>query len=193
MNPNRLRILIILIPLALIILSILLVPAGELPFQPILVFLIVAAAVLLASLFSITRRQLMKGYVVMGIGMIGVAILVAILFYFQGDSGGYAEIYEAGVSGLITGGIVLSLIGGIKLRKGPDSDIQDERTKKIGSWGITYSWYITYLFVAFALFASILGLPVPSMDVFLWLIIIIMPVSALIFQSYFFHRGDIDP
>jgi hypothetical protein len=173
-------------------LSIVLVPAGDLPIQPIIVFLIVAAVVLLASLLPITRSQLMKAYVVMGSGMILIAAIIGILIYLQGDSGGYAQIYEAGMSGFLTGGIVLFLIGGIKLRGDPDANIQDERTKKIGAWGITYSWYLTYFLIAFALFAHVLGLPLLEIEGLLLLLIIIMPLSAHAFQFYFYRRGDID-
>ena len=65
----------------------------------------------------------------MGIGMIIAAIFIGILLYVQGDSGGNTQIYETGMSGLLTGGLVLSLIGGMKLHRGTDFDIQDERTK----------------------------------------------------------------
>ena len=95
--------------------------------------------------------------------------------------------------GCLTGGIILALIGGVKLRRSPEAEIQDEQTRKTGAWGITYSWYLTYLFIIFLLFTDFIGIKAPETGTLLLCLIFIMSLSAYIFQSYFYHRGDIDP
>ena len=189
MHPYYFRILLTLIALLLVGLASLIAPieALQLPF-----FLIsMIAAVMIVQHLPITRRQLMKAYVLIGSGMVLISILAAILLFFF-EAGDNAYIYEMGMSCFI-GGFILALIGGIKLRRSPEFDIQDERTKKIGAWGITYSWYLTYLFIVLLLFSDSLGIKTPNVGMLLYLLIFIMPLSAYMFQSYFYYRGDIDP
>ena len=132
----------------------------------------------------------MQGCIFMGICMVIIAAVCAALLIF-GKGGEYENLYEMGLN-CFTGGLILIFIGAMRVRRSPELEIQDERTKKIGAWGIAYSWYLTFLFIVFALLAYAFELPIPDTGSLLLMLIIIMPLSAYLFQFYFHRRGDID-
>lgn len=92
---------------------------------------------------------------------------------------------------LLCAGIVF-LITGISrnLRYGDDPE-SDERSKKIGAFGLSYAW-LTGLFFMFGLFwldyAKILNL---GTQIALALSIVVLAFSALVYQSYLFRKGDV--
>jgi hypothetical protein len=197
MNFNHFRIFIPFISLALIVLIIVIVPGSKIHIQTLFLFFIIVAAVLIASHLPITMQKRMKGYAVvdtffMDIALIFGALFIGLLLYLQGDNTRYAQIYDAGMSGLLTGGLILCIVGGIRLHRAIDLDHQDERSKKCGGWGFAYSWYLTYFFIVFTLLAYALGLPLPSVEILLLLLILIMPISAYVLQSYFYRKEAFD-
>jgi len=72
-----------------------------------------------------------------------------------------------------------------------DDPESDERSRKIGAYGLSYGW-LTGLFFMFALFwldyAGILRL---DTQVALALSIVVLALSARLFQLYLFRKGDI--
>ena len=190
MNSHNFRILFTVSALLLIVLSIFIAPLGPIQIQTPFILGFIIAAVLIASYLPITRKQLMQGYIIMGIFMMIIAAFCATILIF-GNSGEHTHLYEMGVN-CFTGGFILTFVSAMRLRRSSEFEIQDERTKKIGAWGITYSWYLTFLFIVFALLAYALELPIPDIGTLLWLLIIIMPLSAYLFQWYFYRRGDIE-
>jgi len=72
-----------------------------------------------------------------------------------------------------------------------DYQIQDERSIRIGTYGLSYSWYLTFLAVAaMGWMAGVGAAPISGAQACL-ILIILMPVSARIFQWYFNTRGDV--
>jgi len=94
-----------------------------------------------------------------------------------------AIFFTAGLGFLITG-----IFRHRKYRDGPESD---ERSKKIGAYGISYAW-LTGIFFMFMLFwADYLGVLKLNAQVALALSIIVLALSALICQIYLFRKGDV--
>ena len=93
-----------------------------------------------------------------------------------------AIFFTAGLGFLITG-----IFRHRKYRDGPESD---ERSKKIGAYGISYAW-LTGIFFMFMLFwADYLGILNLNAQVALALSIMVLALSALIYQIYLFRKGD---
>ena len=193
MNFKHFRIFLPFIALALIVLSVVLIPGAEIHIPTFLLFFIIVAAALIASHLPITMQERMKRYPALDSFFVDIILIfgtlfIGLLLYLQGNNGGQIEVYEASMSELLTGGLILCIVGGIRLHRTIDFDLQDERAKKFGVWGIAYSWYLAYFFVVFALLAYALGLPLPSTELLLLLLILIMPISAYVLQFYFYHK-----
>lgn len=92
--------------------------------------------------------------------------------------------------GMILGMILLLLHWRMK-RQDSEMGIQDERSLRIGTYGIACSWYLTYILVIFlATAVSLGGMHIPTESVLI-VLIILMPISSILFQSYFNRKGDI--
>lgn len=93
---------------------------------------------------------------------------------------------------LISMGTVLVIISGLRLLGVKRDSLQDERTRKLGAYGLSWSWFLTFL-VLFGIFLSdLLGLWSPDARFLSVLLILLMGISARAFQVYLFRRGDID-
>ncbi|HDS62763.1 MAG TPA: hypothetical protein ENN52_01255 [Methanofollis liminatans] len=92
----------------------------------------------------------------------------------------------------VTSGVVVLILAGARAMREDEGPEQDERTRRIGAYGITYSWFITlvYLFVLF--WAENMGLLVLSAADVILSSILLMAVSAKIFQWWFFRKGDVE-
>jgi hypothetical protein len=115
-------------------------------------------------------------------------ILLIILGVIQGLASGWQNV---AASGLITSGIVIviALLGKeIWKEEGPR---QDERTKRIGAWGLSYSWFITFVTLFILFWVQYLGLLVLSIQLVILFLVLEMAISARAFQWYFFRRGDV--
>ncbi|MDH7509963.1 MAG: hypothetical protein QHH04_02835 [Methanolinea sp.] len=89
-------------------------------------------------------------------------------------------------------GTVLVVFSGLKLWRGDKDSFQDERTRKIGAYGLSWSWFLTFI-VLFAVFwADYLGFWSPDAATLSVLLILLMGISARAFQMYLFRRGDVD-
>ena len=93
---------------------------------------------------------------------------------------------------LLCAGISLQITGITRHRRYGDEPESDERSSKIGAYGITYAW-LTGLFFMFGLFwldyFNILRL---SEQNALALSILVLALSAFIYQIYLFRKGDVD-
>ncbi|MDD4255407.1 MAG: hypothetical protein PHP59_08540 [Methanofollis sp.] len=92
----------------------------------------------------------------------------------------------------ITSGIIVLLFAGTRAMRGEKGPEQDERTRKIGAYGITYAWFLTLVYL-FALFwlenTGVLALS--STDVMLSSILL-TTISATVFQWWLFRKGDVE-
>jgi hypothetical protein len=93
---------------------------------------------------------------------------------------------------LLVAGLAFLVTGIARHAKYGDDPESDERVKRIGAYGLSYAW-LTGLFFMFALFwldyAGILRL---GTQLALALSIIVLALSARLYQIYLFRKGDID-
>jgi len=95
-------------------------------------------------------------------------------------------------SALVSMGTVLVIISGLRLWRGEKDSFQDERTRKIGAYGLSWSWFLTFI-ALFAIFLSdCTGFWSPGAGTLSVLLILLMGISARAFQLYLFRRGDVD-
>ena len=100
---------------------------------------------------------------------------------------------EAGIGTmLVVAGIVFLIAGISRHRKFGDDPESDERSKKIGAYGLSYSW-LTGLFFMFGLFwLDYLGVLKLSVQDALVASILVLALSAVIYQAYLFRKGDVE-
>jgi ABC-type multidrug transport system permease subunit len=92
---------------------------------------------------------------------------------------------------LIFSGCAFFITGIIRQRRYGDGPETDERSRRIGAYGLSYAW-LTGIFFMFMLFwADYLGVLKLNAQVALALSIIVLALSALIYQIYLFRKGDV--
>jgi hypothetical protein len=92
----------------------------------------------------------------------------------------------------LTAGLAFLLTGIIRHRNYGDDPESDERSKKIGAFGLSYAW-LTGLFFMFGLFwLEYLGILRMGTQLALALSIIVLALSALVYQLYLFRKGDVE-
>jgi energy-coupling factor transporter transmembrane protein EcfT len=93
---------------------------------------------------------------------------------------------------LLCGGIAFLISGIIRHRRYGDDPESDERSKKIGAYGLSYAW-LTGLFFMFGLFwldyFNVLRLSVQNA---LSVSILVLALSAAIYQMCLFWKGDVE-
>ena len=120
-------------------------------------------------------------------------IIIGLLMIFSGVvsillTGGEAIIGTI----LLAAGFAFLITGISRHRKYGDDPESDERSKKIGAYGITYAW-LTGLFFMFGLFwLDYLNVLRLSTQNALALSVIVLALSAVIYQTYLFRKGDIE-
>ncbi|MDD1691183.1 MAG: hypothetical protein LUQ66_11030 [Methanoregula sp.] len=93
---------------------------------------------------------------------------------------------------LLCAGLAFLITGISRHRKYGDDPESDERSKKIGAYGITYAW-LTGLFFMFGLFwLDYLNIFRLSTQNALALSVVVLALSAVIYQTYLFRKGDVD-
>jgi hypothetical protein len=118
------------------------------------------------------------------IGILLVAYGLAVIALSGGDAVVGTVLLCAGLAFLIT--------GILRHRKYGDDPESDERSKKIGAYGITYAW-LTGLFFMTGLFWLDYGgwLRLGTQNA-LALSVIVLALSAVIYQTYLFRKGDVE-
>ena len=120
-------------------------------------------------------------------------IIIGLLMIFSGVvsillTGGEAIIGTI----LLAAGFAFLITGISRHRKYGDDPESDERSKKIAAYGITYAW-LTGLFFMFGLFwLDYLNVLRLSTQNALALSVIVLALSAVIYQTYLFRKGDIE-
>jgi len=93
---------------------------------------------------------------------------------------------------LLVAGITFLLTGIIRNNRYGDNPESDERSKKIGAYGLSYAW-LTGLIFTFGLFwLEYLGVLNLSARTALSGSILVLALSAVIFQLYLFRKGDVE-
>jgi hypothetical protein len=100
---------------------------------------------------------------------------------------------EAGIGTLLVAAGIVFLITGIsRHRKFGNDPESDERSKKIGAYGLSYAW-LTGLFFMFGLFwLDSLGMLKLTVQHALMASILVLALSAAIYQAYLFRKGDVE-
>ena len=93
---------------------------------------------------------------------------------------------------LLCAGLAFLVTGIIRHRKYGDEPESDERSKKIGAYGLSYSWFLTFLVLFVIFWADFLHLWSPDVGTLSVLLILLMGISAKGFQMYLFRKGDVD-
>ncbi|MDD3857775.1 MAG: hypothetical protein PHP43_06975 [Methanoculleus sp.] len=98
---------------------------------------------------------------------------------------------EAISSLMVTIGLVILAVAVVRHWRFRDEPEKDERTRKIGAYGISYSWLLTIVFLAILFWVDYLGLFALTVETVLLSAILLMGLSARLFQWYLFRQGDV--
>ena len=111
-------------------------------------------------------------------------------------SGLISSVFEPGGSIfstiLITGGCAFLAVGILRhrqYREGPESD---ERSKKIGAYGLSYAWMTGSILISVLYWLDITGILRLGTQVVLALSLMVLAISAVLYQMYLFKRGDVE-
>jgi peptidoglycan/LPS O-acetylase OafA/YrhL len=91
----------------------------------------------------------------------------------------------------IATGFVMMVLAGARMLQGESHYMQDERTKRIGAWGLSYSWFLTFMAMFAVFWLDYLGIASPDAGTLSVVFILLMGISAKVFQSYLFRKGDV--
>ncbi|HOI57268.1 MULTISPECIES: hypothetical protein [unclassified Methanoculleus] len=92
---------------------------------------------------------------------------------------------------LVTIGLVILMVAAVRHWRFRDEPEKDERIQRIGAYGISWSWFLTLIFLAVLFWVDYLGVLALTVDSVLLSTILLMGLSARIFQWYFFRQGDV--
>jgi TRAP-type C4-dicarboxylate transport system permease large subunit len=123
------------------------------------------------------RHKLALGVILMLAGMLSAAFLEV----------------DASVSiFLIVMGLVMFIITAFRLFRSGDLPDRDERTKKLASYGIAYSWILTLVLITVLYWIEFLDLAELTAETTLGVLLFFMIISANVFRWYFMRKGDIE-
>jgi heme/copper-type cytochrome/quinol oxidase subunit 2 len=104
----------------------------------------------------------------------------------------FLENYQEMAISLINMGAVIIFVTFIRAKRFKNGPMKDERTVKIGSYGLSYSWFVTLIVVAVLFWVNYFGIVQLTVDQVLGLLILVMAVTAKGFQWYLFRKGDVE-
>jgi hypothetical protein len=93
---------------------------------------------------------------------------------------------------LLAGGIAILVTSIINHRKYGDEPDSDERSRKIGAYGITYAWLTGILFMFGLIWLDVLGVLRLGTQNALVASILVLAFSAVIYQGLLFRKGDVN-
>jgi len=117
----------------------------------------------------------------MGVGLIVAGALVLL----------FVPAYSMLGSILLNVGAVLIFIVFVQRRWRKEPDMQDERTKKIGAAGLSWSWLFTLTLMAVLYLLTTAEIIDPDPDLLLAGLMLFLGVSGRLFQVYLYRKGDI--
>lgn len=131
----------------------------------------------------IKSRTWITAMFVIGIFLLGVGFVEMILMP--------ASAGENFAAAYISAGTVLVILAGLRLYQGEKNYLQDERTKKIGAYGLSWSWFLTFITLFIIFWAYYLHIWSPDEGILCVFLILVMGISAKAFQWWFFRKGDV--
>ncbi len=100
---------------------------------------------------------------------------------------------EAIISTMLLAAGAAFLITGISRHgKYGDAPESDERSKKIGAYGLSYAWLTGLFFMSGLFWLDYLGVFRLSTQNALALSVVVLALSAVICQTYLFRKGDVE-
>ena len=92
---------------------------------------------------------------------------------------------------LLAAGLAFLVIGFIRWKRFGNAPEQDERSRKIGAWGISYAWFVGLFFMTALFWLDYTGTVNLSASTALGASVIVMTLSAVVFQVYLSRAGDV--
>jgi hypothetical protein len=92
----------------------------------------------------------------------------------------------------VTFGFIMVFLAGSRLYRGEHDYLQDERSRRIGAYGLSWSWFLTFIVLFGFFWLDYLGIYSPDAGTFSVVLILLMGVSAKAFQIYLFRKGDVE-
>ena len=92
---------------------------------------------------------------------------------------------------LLCAGIAFLVTGIIRHRRDGDDPESDERSKKIGAYGLSWAWLTGLLFMFGLFWLDYLGMLRLSTQNALAVSILVLALSAGLYQAYLFRKGDV--
>ncbi|WP_407354975.1 hypothetical protein [Methanolobus sp. WCC5] len=93
---------------------------------------------------------------------------------------------------LINIGAVILLVTFLKARRYRNGPVKDERTVKIGAYGLSYSWFISLMVIALLFWVEELALAQLNVKQVLGILMFTMVITAKGIQWYLFRKGDVE-
>ena len=95
-------------------------------------------------------------------------------------------------SALVSAGVIIIILMSVRALRTGEGPEQDERTRRIGAWGLSYSWFATFVLLFILFWVDYLGIIHLGTQVLLLVLVLTMAISARLFQWYFFRQGDVE-
>ena len=92
---------------------------------------------------------------------------------------------------LLVAGLAFLITGITRHRQYENEPESDERSKKIGAYGLSYAWLTGLLFMFCLFWLDYLGILRLGTQVALALSIIVLALSARLYQFWLFRKGDV--
>ena len=93
---------------------------------------------------------------------------------------------------LINIGVAIIAVLLVRLRRTGNLPEKDERTKKLGAYGLSYSWFITFLALNLLFWIDRLHFVQLTVSSVIIILFTLMLVTAKGFQWHFLSKGDVD-
>ena len=98
---------------------------------------------------------------------------------------------QGGIS-LINVGSIILLVTFLRARRYRKGLVKDERTIKIGSYGLSYSWIFSFIVLNLLFWIDNMSLAKFTVPQVIGIMFIVMIVTAKGFQWYLFRKGDVE-
>jgi drug/metabolite transporter (DMT)-like permease len=122
-----------------------------------------------------------------------ISYTIAVVFIFMGlflvATNGE---YQATGTGFINAGSIIIFVTFIRARRYRNGPVKDERTIKIGAYGLSYSWLITFILISLLFWIDLFEIVQLTIKQVLAILMFTMLVTAKGIQWYLFRKGDVE-
>jgi hypothetical protein len=119
-------------------------------------------------------------------------IVIGALFLVAGFASAFLSSGDTIVSTIFLAAGAAFLVTGIAHhRRYGNSPDADERSRKIGAYGLSYAWLTGLIGICLLFWLDYLGIFRVSTQAGYGISVLILALSAVIFQAYLFRKGDV--